>query len=165
MAQLAITLMGRFAVAVDGQPVAVGGQKQQALLAYLAYNAGAPGGREELVGLLWGDRFDDQARHSLRQALMRLRRALEKAGVSPLEADTDSISFKTAEARVDILEFRELAGKGDPDSLESAGTLYGELLQGFVVRQEGFDGTVGGHRSAERGGGPPGHALPPRQWR
>ena len=75
--KLQLRLFGRFAVtAGDGATVAVTGKKNQALLAYLAANADRAQPRERLAGLLWGDRFDDQARQSLRQAISKLRRIL-----------------------------------------------------------------------------------------
>ena len=50
-------------------------KKAQALLIYLALTA-KPHTREHLATLLWGDRFDDQARRSLRQAVFALRKAV-----------------------------------------------------------------------------------------
>jgi DNA-binding SARP family transcriptional activator len=45
-------------------------------LAYLVSNAGTKIPKTRLAGLLWGDRGDPQARASLRQALLELRRAV-----------------------------------------------------------------------------------------
>ncbi len=146
MGQLAITLFGRFGVSVDGQPINVGGPKQQALLAYLAYYAGTEVDREELIGLLWGDRFDDQARQSLRQALARLRRALDQAGVAPLATEADTILFRADAATVDVAEFRALAGTSE--AFEEASALYGQLLRGMNIRQEGFDAWLGRERES-----------------
>jgi len=148
MGQLAITLFDRFGAKVDGQPIKVGGPKQQALLAYLAYNAGAAVDREELVGLLWSDRFDDQARQSLRQALVRLRRALSQAGVAPLETEGEKILFRADAASIDVAEFRAFSVAPEAKTLEKAGALQGELLRGMNIRQKGFDAWLQRERGA-----------------
>jgi len=49
-------------------------RKCRAILAYLAVHAGERIRRERIIELLWGDRFDAQARLSLRQALFEIRR-------------------------------------------------------------------------------------------
>ena len=71
-----LTLLGQFSLTRDGQPVELKNRKARALLAYLAMTPGRAHSREKLAGLLWGERFEDQARASLRQALHALRRAL-----------------------------------------------------------------------------------------
>jgi hypothetical protein len=62
MSGLAISLLGPFQVARDGEP-ATGFQSAtaRALLAYLALHAGVPCPRETLAGLLWPERPDAQA--------------------------------------------------------------------------------------------------------
>ncbi|MDQ3606291.1 MAG: winged helix-turn-helix domain-containing protein, partial [Gemmatimonadota bacterium] len=55
-----------------------------ALLAYLVRRSPAAATRAELATLMWGERGEERARHSLRQSLSALRRlvggALEVAG-------------------------------------------------------------------------------------
>ena len=58
------------------RPRALPARKAQALLAYLAVRAGRAHARETLTGLFWGDVGERQARQSLRQTMVRLRRAL-----------------------------------------------------------------------------------------
>lgn len=72
---LTLTLSPGFALARDGEPVTLSNRKAQALLVYLALT-GLPRSREHLATLLWGDRMDEQARGSLRQALFALRKAV-----------------------------------------------------------------------------------------
>lgn len=65
---------GEFAVwSPDGASVTPRGRKARALLAWLALHPGRPVSRERLCGLLWGDRAEEQARGSLRQALFELK--------------------------------------------------------------------------------------------
>ncbi len=56
-----------------------GRRKELALLAYLASRAPRPVARDQLAALLWGEREDRLARHSLRQALTVLRPVLGDA--------------------------------------------------------------------------------------
>ena len=54
------------------------------------------GSREHLATLLWGNRFDEQARNSLRQALYALRKALGPdaiLGSDDLRLAEDSLQF------------------------------------------------------------------------
>src|SRR4051812_5682905 len=68
-----VTVLDRFAVAdAAGGEMTPKSRKARALAAYVILT-GAPVGRERLKGLLWGDRGDEQAAASLRQALYELR--------------------------------------------------------------------------------------------
>ena len=59
----------------DGTPLEVTGKKIQALLGYLAVESARPHSREQLAALLWSETGDERARHNLRQALSKIRRA------------------------------------------------------------------------------------------
>jgi len=77
VARLKIFLLGGFRVESDARPrIAVTRKKGQALLALLALRPGTGYPREALMALLWPDSSDEEARHSLRQELHELRRAL-----------------------------------------------------------------------------------------
>lgn len=73
---LEIRLLGQFAAQIDGAAVEVPSRQKQALLAYLALNAGTPQRRERVAGLLWPDSTEENARTYLRQALWRVRKAI-----------------------------------------------------------------------------------------
>jgi DNA-binding SARP family transcriptional activator len=80
MAALTLALLGGFRASLaSGAPVAIPSKKAQALLAYLAAPPGQAHSREKLATLLWGDSGEEQARHSLRQTLFALRRALPES--------------------------------------------------------------------------------------
>src|SRR3954471_13074353 len=80
---LRLNLLGGFeAMLPDYRIVKISTKKNQALLAYLALGAGKPAAREKVANLLWSDRAPSQARDSLRQSLVALRRDL--AGISPM---------------------------------------------------------------------------------
>ena len=74
MAQLAIRLLGGFAVTLDGEPVTgFDSNKVRALLAYLAVEADRAHRRESLAALLWPGYPERSARTNLRNALSNLR--------------------------------------------------------------------------------------------
>ena len=124
MTKLTIKLLGQFAV-VDGEgsPVTIAGAKQRALLAYLALTVGKPTSRDRLMSMLWGDRFDEQARQSLRQALTKLRK-LANNGKSILQTDGDTICLDADAVDVDAVAFEHLAGDPTPEALGKAVELY-----------------------------------------
>src|SRR2546427_10155250 len=70
-------------------------RKHVALLVYLARSPRRRRTREHLVGLLWSDRDEKQARHSLSEALHVFRRVL---GDDQVRADVDQI--RSEERRV-----------------------------------------------------------------
>src|SRR5205823_9791120 len=69
-------------------PAELLGRNHAALLVYRARGPRRSRPREHLVGLLWSDRDERQARHSLSEALRVLRRAL---GDERLVADVDQV--------------------------------------------------------------------------
>jgi DNA-binding SARP family transcriptional activator len=76
-------LLGSVQVTMDGGPAprALQWKKHLALLAYLACAPRRTRSRQHLIGLLWGDRDEARARHSLNEAARVLRRALGEDAV------------------------------------------------------------------------------------
>jgi adenylate cyclase len=108
-------------------------KKLRALVALLASAPAAGLSREHLTALLWGDRDEEQARGSLRQALAELRRTL---GDSTLMTDREMAAFDPGAVRADAVEFGRLAAAGE---WEQAAALYrGELLDGVSLPDGGF---------------------------
>ncbi|MCP5368167.1 MAG: tetratricopeptide repeat protein [Hyphomicrobiales bacterium] len=133
---LALQLFGKFRLTADGRDVPVRSRKGQALLAYLALNGERAQPREHLATLLWGDRFDDQARRSLRQCVFGLRKDLG----DDAEALRGEQELSLGLDRVDVRDFENLLAEGLPASLERAVTLEAELLlAGFAIKAEAFD--------------------------
>ncbi|SLN70002.1 Bacterial transcriptional activator domain protein [Roseovarius albus] len=109
------------------------------LLAVLALSPGGCISREACAALFWGERGEDQARASLRQAIYHTQKVLEAAGAAPLEANRQMIGLEPGCWRSDV---RELL-----DSLEKepavAATLYGgELLVGVGRVDAAFEDWV-----------------------
>ena len=101
MAHLALYLFGPFQVLHDGQEIAdFATDKVRALLAYLAVESGRPHRRDTLAGLLWPDLPQKLARQSLRQTLLRLRRALQDCDTAPswLLLHQEQIQFAAGDA-------------------------------------------------------------------
>ncbi len=126
-----LTLLGGFALeSGKGGELTLPTRKDRLLLAYLALSAGKPQARERLAGLLWGDRAEAQARDSLKQALAGLRQAFRQAGLDPLRADRESVTFEPEGIEVDAIEFARQATESG--ACDRAVTLYrGELLDGI----------------------------------
>ena len=147
--KLQVRLFGRFAVtASDDKPVKIAGKKNQALLSYLAVNAGKAQPRERLAGLLWGDRFDEQARQSLRQAISKLRKDLGDAKENLLLIDGDDIALNGDAISIDVEKFEKLAATESSETLEEAATLYGgAFLDGFSIKEKDFEDWISAQRT------------------
>jgi len=137
MESWSLTLLGGFELRLaDGAVADLPGQKDRALLAVLAMAAGDGHSRERLAGLLWSEHGERQARDSLKQALVRLRRCL--GGV--LRTDRQSIAFDRATVDIDVLAFERLVREGTLASLAEATALYrGDLLEGVTIRDPAFE--------------------------
>ena len=90
MTCLDLRLLGGFEARLKGGPaIDLPTKKTKLLLAYLALPPGEAHPRQKLANLLWSDRGDEQARHSLRDALSALRKELgdplEFSGLTPVE--------------------------------------------------------------------------------
>jgi TolB-like protein/DNA-binding SARP family transcriptional activator/tetratricopeptide (TPR) repeat protein len=130
-----VNLLGNFTIAGgDGRELTPSGKKLRALIACLALPPGAVWPRDKLIALLWGDRGDEQARASLRQALAELRRILGSA--EPLVTEADTVRLDAALISVDAVDFERAAKAGD---LTKAASLYrGSLLDGLHLREDSF---------------------------
>jgi DNA-binding SARP family transcriptional activator len=154
MHELRLTLLGNPEVERDGASLAgLQATKTQALLYYLAVT-GRPHQRATLVGLLWPDMPEANARNNLSKALTQLRQAVGDHLVitrqeiafdrqSPYWLDVER--FERAVAAQPVRAQRasprsdaEPGAKGQPDieALAHAVDLYrGDFLEGLYVRQ------------------------------
>ncbi len=109
--------LGPLEVRVDGGPAPADllWRKHLALLVYLARSPRG-GARDHLMGLLWPEKDQEKARHSLNEALRVLRKTLGDALVT--EGDV---------VRVEPSAFRTDVEPPDPDSA------VGPFLEGFAV--------------------------------
>ena len=136
---LRLTLLGGFKAEIGSKALSLS-KKAQGLLAYLALAPGQAHPRAKLAALLWGDRGEEQARNSLRQALFVIRRPLEASGLGFLVIDAYSVKLDPVAIAVDVTDFRRLAAQGTEAALAEAVRLYGgDLLDGLSVGEAMFE--------------------------
>lgn len=132
---------GDFAIAdpVTGADLKPRGRKARAVLAYLALHPGKPVSRDRLTGLLWGDRADEQARASLRQAIVELK-PFSNGEHGLLDVERDHLTLNPAALVTDIDEMRRAAARGDGAALLAAlPEPHERLFANLEGIDEGFD--------------------------
>ena len=125
-------------------------RKVMALLAFLALEAAQVHSREILIGLLWPELPEADARNNLRVSLARLRKLLDEgpAKDSPLITSRRDVGFRLSQAVVlDVVGFESLLAQTEAhahaarpgcavcrENLAAAVALYrGPLLRGFYL--------------------------------
>jgi DNA-binding SARP family transcriptional activator len=122
--------LGSVALTVDGEPAPpeLLWRKHLALLIYLARSPRLSRSRDHLIGLLWGDRPEAAARHSLSEALRVIRR---HAGQEALDVSVGQIGLAPGAVALDVDQLEAHAAAED---WAAAGALVGgEFLEGFSV--------------------------------
>ena len=116
-------------VTLDGEipPPELRWRKHLALLIYLALS---PRGRtrEHLAGLLWADRREGSARHSLNVALHAVRR---HAGEASIETSAEIVRLSPGTVRLDVDELEACAARSDWAA--AVRFVAGEFMEGFSV--------------------------------
>jgi DNA-binding SARP family transcriptional activator len=102
-------------------------RKHLALLVYLALSPQHTRTRDHLLGLLWPEKTQDKARHSLNEAVRRLRAGL---GTERLISEGEMLRLNAEALDVDALRFGELSER-DPGA--ALALVVGEFLEGFGV--------------------------------
>ncbi|MGC9349151.1 MAG: BTAD domain-containing putative transcriptional regulator [Anaerolineae bacterium] len=154
---LEVLLLGPMVVRQEGgAAIAFQRRAAEALLAYLATDAGRPYRRTMLAGLLWPEWSERDALHNLRRVLYRLRKDIGDAPASPpfLLISRQSLQFNVeSDSRRDVAEFRRLVTAAEDhnhprgelcaacfDRLTEAAELYrGDFLQGFSFDSAAFE--------------------------
>jgi DNA-binding SARP family transcriptional activator len=144
-ARLSLKLLGGFELRdPSGASIRLPTRNAKALLAYLAVQPGQPHSREKLMALLWGERSDKQARHSLNQTLVHIRKAAVRADDQILDSDRECIAFVPGSVDVDVSDFRELAAGRPSEAMD----LYaGPFLDGLGIREVEFENWLSAQRS------------------
>ncbi|HUR95132.1 MAG TPA: AAA family ATPase [Gemmatimonadales bacterium] len=122
--------LGPIEVTVDGAPAPpeLLWRKHLALLVYLARSPRQTRSREHLTGLLWADRNEAAARHSLSEALRVIRR---HAGQLAVEATVGQLGLTEGAVELDVDRLEQLADAGDWTAASEL--VAGEFLEGFGV--------------------------------
>jgi DNA-binding SARP family transcriptional activator len=153
VAQLRVCLLGGFEVRLGEELVPFRLPKKAiGVVAHLAARAGQPVSRDRLATLLWGETGPEQARHSLRQALLSVRRCLAELGFPrAIVADGDLLCLDSTEVEVDVTAFEKLVADGGWAELERAAALYrGDFLEGLHVNEVAFEEWVSAERERLR---------------
>src|SRR5215472_8350180 len=134
---LMIGLLGPLVIESDDCRLGKVPKKARALLGFLAAQGAQAVSRERLADLLWPYQGSDQARHSLRNCLLELRKALGPRAGSYLVADFASCRLQ--DAGVDLDRFERLSRWRQQAELQTAADLYrGEFLADFHIDSEPF---------------------------
>ncbi len=140
VSMLRLRLLGPMQIDFGGETVTLAARKARALLAYLALRPGEAVPRETLVGLLWAERGEEQARASLRQALSSLRKALGAEANRALNATKEAVCLAPERIWVDANLLTGAIDHSSLDALTEAASLYrGELLEGLALGEAPFD--------------------------
>jgi DNA-binding SARP family transcriptional activator len=139
--------LGPVGLSVDGAPAPAEllWRKHLALLVYLARS---PRGRtrEHLIGLLWPEKPEAAARHSLNEAIRVLRRYLDESSV---DTSAGQVRLVPESVRLDVDRLEELAAAGEWEA--AAGLIAGEFLEGFAIAGASeFEDWLANERSAVR---------------
>ena len=132
-----LQLLGSFRLTTDTGEILITAAKQKALLAYLACTAPRPQPRDQLLELLWGGRFETQARQSLRQAVSKLRQAV---GANVIINDHGALTVNDELLESDYAELQRLKQARSAEAAERIAALWqGELLQDLSVPEPAFE--------------------------
>jgi DNA-binding SARP family transcriptional activator len=124
--------LGPVELSVDGGPAPpeLLWRKHLALLVYLARSPRRGRSREHLIGLLWADRSEAAARHSLSEALRVIR---HHAGEGSVEMKVGQVRLQPTSVRLDVDRLEELAAANDWAA--AAELVSGEFLEGFALAE------------------------------
>ncbi len=143
-----LTLLGDMRVRDSaGADITPRGRKMRALIGYLARLPAHAAGRERLVGLLWSDRGEAQARASLRQALADLKDQAPAA--APLVVATrQDVALATGAWRADTMDLDAALDGADAATLAARlSALDGALLADLDGLSPAFDDWLRGERA------------------
>lgn len=142
-------VLGPVELTIDGMtpPAELSWRKNLALLIYLALSPHGSRTRDHLMGLLWSNKPEPAARHSLRESLRVLRRSL---GEESLRTEGESVALQDDAVMLDTARFLDYEAAGD---LSAAAELVGgEFLEGFGVPDAlAFEDWVAAEREVWRG--------------
>jgi DNA-binding SARP family transcriptional activator len=122
--------LGPVEVLLDGglPPAELLWKKNLALLLYLARSPRRSRARDHLTGLLWAEKPQSAARHSLNEAVRLIRRSI---GEAALDTDAHQVRLVSDVVRLDVEELDEHAAEGR--WCAAARLVSGEFLEGFAV--------------------------------
>src|SRR5690242_2703630 len=109
----------------DGTKVALPGNRERLLLAYLAVHPKCRESRRKLTTLLWREDSDETTLDNLRNCVFNLRKALGTSDNQVVASDGRDITLDISAFDIDVVEFWNAAAKADITNLQRAAQLYG----------------------------------------
>jgi DNA-binding SARP family transcriptional activator len=108
-----LQLLGPVSLRIGEQDIPLKSLKARALLGYVALSPSLRETRERLVGLLWSESSESQARAVLRQVVRDLRMRLEAAGCTGFTFGPYEIGFDPGAIDVDVVDVLAVAEAGE----------------------------------------------------
>lgn len=142
------TLFGEFRIETpNGELVALSNRRASLLLAVLCLEPDHSIDREALARLLWPDRFIAQAKASLRQCLLDVRRRLEENGIDCLVVSRGEVALAPGSLACDLFDLEAGLSSDDPAAAIAALLAIGNrpLIQGPPLNPE-FDEWIASRR-------------------
>ncbi|HVR42880.1 MAG TPA: response regulator [Thermoanaerobaculia bacterium] len=132
-----IRVLGGFhLVSAEGTEIPLASRKAQVLLGYLGQRPGQTVSRGKIASMLWRTSSEHEARHSLRQCLLVLRKSMGDPEAL-LHIEQEAIALRTGVAEIDAARFERLVAEGTEQTLREAIALYrGEFLEGISLAGE-----------------------------
>jgi YVTN family beta-propeller protein len=137
-------ILGPLEVCQDGKVLALGGDRQRALLAILLLRPNAPVSADELIDGLWGERPPRSASNALRVHVSRLRTAFEDGGEQPtvrsnglLSTHGHAYALRVEPGELDVDRFRDLAELGRKALAENDAGEASRLLRSALALWRG----------------------------
>jgi ABC-type branched-subunit amino acid transport system substrate-binding protein/DNA-binding SARP family transcriptional activator len=136
-------LLGPLEVIEQGQPMALGGPRQRAVLASLLLDANHVVSTDQLINRIWGDEPPDAAREALFAYVSRLRKLL---GAGRIMARPPGYVLVAERDEIDALRFVDLVrdtqrASRDPAAIAAQLTQALDLWRGAALADlEGYDG-------------------------
>jgi TolB-like protein len=147
---LLVDLFGRFRVTGrDGREIDITGKRAQAVMAVLCLAPGEAVEREQLSQLLWRGKFRAQARASLRQTLLDLKKQLAGACPEPFESTRERVAIRSGAVATDLSILEALLAAGEHQAAVDRLLAIGPqpLLDGIDFGR-GFSEFIAARRSA-----------------
>ena len=147
MAVIELRAFGPVTVRIAGSepPARLLWRKHLALLVYLALSPRRTRGRDQVIGLLWADKPEAAARHSLNEAVRVLRRA---AGDDALQTAGGQLRLEQVDCDIDRFD----ALVRSASWVEAAALVEGDFVEGFSVPgAHAFEDWLSAERAKLRG--------------
>ncbi len=147
--RLRVTLFGTFRLTLaGGEEVEITGKRARAVLAILCLTPGVAVERALLCELLWHGRFQAQARASLRQTLLGLKKQLAPLQLDFFEITRESVAVNQAMVCSDLAELESvLAGGLQSQASEMLVQIGGKALLGRLDFGKPFEQWLAARRA------------------